>query len=87
MFCYGKLVLSKKIEFSVMSELFVFFNNTFLNIFGFVNESKSLVRKVSAVKKKVLLIKKTVHSYIKGLLHLEVLSKVVFLKMTRKRVA
>ena len=36
----------------VMGESF-FIKDTFVNIFDFVNESQSLIRKVSAVKKKV----------------------------------
>ena len=46
-----KFLVSKKKKLSY--ERVIFLKNTFVNIFDFVNESQSLIRKVKAAKKKV----------------------------------
>ena len=48
----------------------VFFENTFVNIFDFVNKSQSLIRSKWSEEESVLLIQQSFHSYIKVLLHL-----------------
>ena len=65
--CYGKLLVSKK-KCLVYEEV-IFLKNTFVNIFDFVCKSQSLIKKLSAVKKKVCFQLSKVSTAI--LLHLE----------------
>ena len=65
--CYGKLLVSKKK--SLVYEGVISLKNTFVNIFDFVCKSQSLIKKFSAVKKKVCFQLSKVSTAI--LLHLE----------------